>query len=233
MYKLITKNVVVDILKTVKYVRWLARTKKFVLTDKTSAHGVYGSDNKTVYILEGNNCPPGLPNKVIKLIEITESEYNRLDTLLRGKTPVDSNTILLNKAKEAKLSELSTACKMSIEDGVHVMFSDNHSHHFRLTLEDQLNLWSIEKEIQAGSLSVLYHETNKPCKMYRASDIVKLIQAADAHKRYHTTYYNILKHCINNMYNREEVESVYYGIPLDNLPMTEDVQFLVKEHRLV
>lgn len=233
MYKLMTKSVVVDVLDTVKYVRWLTKSKKFVLTDKTSAHGVYSSDNKTVYILEGSKCPPDLPNTVVRLVAITESEYKRLEALIRGGTPVDADVIQLNRVKHDKLEELSSACKIAIESGVDVMFSDNYSHHFRLTIEDQLNLWSIEKEIQAGSLAVIYHETDKPCKLYRSSDIVKLIQAADAHKKYHTTYYNILKHCINNMYNKEDILRISYGVPLEDLPMADDVQYLVKEHNIV
>lgn len=233
MYKLMTRSLVVDVLNTVKYVRWLTRSNRFVLTDKTSAHGVYGSDNKTVYLLEGNNCPPSLPNTVVKLVSVTESEYHRLKALLHGGVSVDSDAVQLNKLKLAKLEELSADCKNRIEAGVDVMFSDNYSHHFRLTIEDQLNLWSIEKEIQSGSLVVLYHETDKPCKLYRSSDITKLIQAADAHKRYHTTYYNVLKHCINNMYSKADVERVYYGIPLEKLPMSEDVESLVKEQNLV
>ena len=233
MYKLITRDVVVDVLETVKYVRWLKKSKRFVLTDRTSAHGVYGSDNKTVYVLEGSNCPQVLPNTVVKLIQITESEFTRLKSLLYGKVTVDADIVLLNKAKDEKLQELSKNCKDAIEAGVSVMFSDNKSHEFRLTVEDQLNLWAIEKEIQAGSLAVLYHETGKACRMYRASDIIKLIQAADLHKKHHTTYYNILKHCINNMYSKEEVERVYYGIPLEDLPMSDDVQNLVKEQHIV
>lgn len=233
MYKLITRNVVVDVLETVKYARWLKRSQRFVLTDRTSAHGVYGSDNKTVYLLEGSNCPQVLPNTVVKMIQITESEFTRLKSLLHGKVTVDANTILLNRAKEEKLQELSKNCKSAIESGVSVVFSDNMSHSFRLTIEDQLNLWALEKEIQSGSLAVLYHETGKTCKMYRASDILKLIQAADLHKKHHTTYYNILKHCINNMYSKEEVDRMYYGIPLEDLPMTDEVQYLVKEQHIV
>lgn len=233
MYKLVTRNVVVDVLETVKYVRWLTKSKRFVLTDSTSAHGVYGSDNRTVYVLEGKDCPQVLPNTVVRMIQITESEFTRLQSLLHGKITVDADVVLLNRAREEKLQELSKNCKSMIESGVSVMFSDNMSHAFRLTVEDQLNLWAVEKEIQSGSLSVLYHETGKPCKMYRSSDILKLIQTADLHKKHHTTYYNILKHCINNMYSKEEIDRVYYGISLEDLPMSDDVQYLVKEQHIV
>ena len=233
MYKVVTDGIVIDLLKTVKYARWLNRSKKFVLTDKTSAHGIYSSTGKTVYTLEGANLPQVLPNKVVKLIPITEAEFERLSTLLHGKHSIDAETTLIVDARNNKINELSRACKNAIENGVSVLFSDNMAHHFRLTLEDQLNLQLLEKEIQSGSLAVLYHETGKASKLYRSTDILKLVKSADSHRRYHTTYFNLLKHCVYNMYNRDQINEVFYGISLEDLPMTPELRQLAKEQHIV
>ena len=53
MFKVIYNEIVIDLIETVKWVRCLKKSKQIVNTDKSSAHGFYGSDNKTVYILEG------------------------------------------------------------------------------------------------------------------------------------------------------------------------------------
>ena len=48
MYKIIQNDKVVDIVRIPRFIRFLA-TGHIALTDKTSAHGIVGSDNKTLY----------------------------------------------------------------------------------------------------------------------------------------------------------------------------------------
>lgn len=232
MFKIIHNGVVVDLLKKVIYVRYLARSDKFVNTDKTSAHGIRSSNMETVYILEGRKCPPDKKLLTVKLVRVTESEYNHLQTTMNEQSSIIDNSYILNSIRQLKLEELSCACNKSIIDGINVLLSDGRYHRFRLTIEDQLNLASFRNQIAAGSTKILYHETGKVVRWFTADDMIRIISAADRHKLRHTTYYNLLKHCIHNMYNKDDIESVYYGIKLETLPAPKDVQFNMEEYNI-
>lgn len=232
MFKVIHNNVVVDILDSVTYVRYLSRSNRFVNTDKTSAHGFRSSDMSTVYILEGNSCPPGKNLLVVKLVKITKVEYQKLKNLMESQDSIEANSTELRYARQLKISELSAACNAAIVSGVHVLLSDGKYHDFRLTVEDQLNLASFQSQIANGSKKILYHETGKLVRWFTSDDMNLIISAADRHRLRHMTYYNLLKHCIEGMYNKAEIESAYYGVPLETLPVPKDVQFDVKEYNI-
>ena len=130
---------------------------------------------------------------------------------------------------QKKIAELSAECNKVITDGVSVILSDNIEHHFRLTLEDQLNLLTIEKELATGRKKVLYHETGGVCKLYDAKDIQHLIDKADSHKKTHTTYFNLLKYCIYNMYDTDAIQRIQYGVDLTTLSVTDEIKQVVRE----
>lgn len=234
MYKLICNDVIVDVLKEVKYIRYLSKYNKFVLTDKSSAHGVYGSDNKTIYIFEGKlDCPQNNHWKIVKMQKINDDEYLNLYDKLLNKILVQSNLAKLYVERQEKIKEMSAACNETIISGVSVRLSDGYYHNFRLTVEDQLNLLSIDSEIRSGVQSFIYHETNKTCKIFTADDMKKVIETATKFRNSHTTYFNILKHCINSMNNTNEIQSVYYGIDISELNPSSEIQTLLKEVQYV
>lgn len=232
MFKVIHNNVVVDILTEVTYVRYLTRANKFVNTDKTSAHGIRNSAMNAVYILEGNSCPPGKNLLVVKLVRITKAEYDNLEKLMSYQDSVGADAAALRTARQLKISEMSESCNAAIVNGVRVLLSDGRYHDFRLTIEDQLNLATFHNQIANGVKKILYHETGMVVRWFSAEDMKLIISVADRHRFKHTTYYNLLKHCIQNMYDQEKIESVYYGIPLETLPSPKDAQFDVKEYNI-
>lgn len=229
MFKVIHNDIVIDVLKSVRWIRCLKKSGRIVNTDKSSAHGFYGSDGKTVYIMEGKYCPPDKNLKEVKLIKITETEYNTLYDKILNKVLIHANQIKLREARENKIKNLSQTCNDVIVQGVHILFSDGYYHDFRLTLEDQVNLSLLATMIEKGADQVLYHETNKVVQFYPAQDIRLLIEAADKHRTYHTTYFNLLKHCINNMYNIEEINNITYGDSLEKFNVSEKLVRLLKE----
>ena len=78
-FKIIYNALVIDILDSVQYVRWLKRGKKFVKTDMTSAHGILASDGINIYHLDGMPDFDGMGNyKTVQMIEIDEEKYHRL-----------------------------------------------------------------------------------------------------------------------------------------------------------
>lgn len=229
MFKVIHNDIVIDVLKSVRWIRCLKKSGRIVNTDKSSAHGFYGSDGKTVYIMEGKYCPPDKNLKEVKLVKITETEYKTLYDKILNKVLIHANQIKLREAKEKKINELSQACNDIIIKGVRILFSDGHYHDFRLTVEDQLNLSLLATLIEKGATQLLYHETNKIVQFYSSTDIQRLIDEANKHRAYHTTYFNLLKYCINNMYNIEEINNVNYGDSLEKFSIDESLARLLEE----
>lgn len=79
MFKLIHNNMVVDLLEEkVCYVRYLPRSKRLIVTDSQSANGVRGSDNDTVYHLQGTVSTFPEEKVSVQVIEITPEEYEVL-----------------------------------------------------------------------------------------------------------------------------------------------------------
>lgn len=227
-YKLIYKDVVVDVLDTIKYVRYIQKFNKIVTTDRTSAHGVFGSNGKTVYILEGKPYPKNKNYKVVKLVTITDREYNELFNTLTTSERV-AKKVVIDAHKKSKLEELSLKCKETIINGIIVKLSDGNYHSFRLTTEDQLNLLTIETQLQLKAQSTIYHETGKPCEVYSVEDMLTIISYARKHIDYHTTYYNLLKYCVNNLTDVEEIDAVEYGDDLTKYSLPQSLQELLSE----
>ena len=79
MYKVIYNNEVIDVVTTLKYRRFLEASNKAVSTDRCSAHGIVGSNNKDIYAFEGYGTE-SWPE--VSIIEISETEYTELSRKL-------------------------------------------------------------------------------------------------------------------------------------------------------
>ena len=232
MFKIIHNHKVVDILENLIYVRYLKRSKRFVNTDKMSAHGVRGSDRSTVYVLEGAKHLP-VENPRVLVVSIDEEEYNYLRDILSKDSDIHNEDGELHQIRKDKIDAMSMACNESIISGMDVLLSDGEIHNFKLTIEDQLNLSSFQYRILKGASRFLFHETGEPVRWFSAYDMKRVIDAAEKHKNKHTTYFNLLKQCIQNMYNVDDIDKVYYGVSLETLPRPKDMKFNLKEYNIV
>lgn len=216
-FKLIYNGFVIDVLKSPQYIKF-SKYGHVSLSDYGSAQGVVGSDHKTPYRFTGFAI--GTSFKEVSMMAITELEYNQLSALLgAGRTDIPGDNLRLYECKKAKIAEMSAVCSDMITNGFSVLLSDNYYHSFRLTVEDQLNLYRIENQLLAGETSFVYHETNCPCQVYSKEDITIIVNASKNLTLYHTTYFNMLKQYINARLSLEEVEAVYYGMDiLDEVP---------------
>ena len=78
-FKIIYNALVIDILDSVQYVRWLKRGKKFVKTEMTSANGILASDGINIYHVEGMPDFNGMGNyKTVHMLQIEKEEYDKL-----------------------------------------------------------------------------------------------------------------------------------------------------------
>lgn len=218
MYKFIKNNNVIDVVEKPKYYTYLENSKKFVVSDSKTGNFVQGSDKRKVYALQGTRFPASLNHDVITIKKIDKFEFTELKKLLTENKEVCADTYALAKAREDKIKELKQECAETIKEGIIVKLSDNQFHEFELTIEDQLNLNILKTKLDNGAEQLLYHEKGCTCKLYDRVDIEKIILAANKHIEYNTTYFNLMRHCINNVNNIDLINAIIYG---DNLLLPE------------
>ena len=79
-YKLMSNNMVIDLLKEAQWVRYLPMSKRFIGTDSQAANAIMGSDHDTVYHIVGKPYNFATDLKSVEVVKIDEIEYGRLET---------------------------------------------------------------------------------------------------------------------------------------------------------
>ena len=176
-----------------------------------------------------------IPNSTYNYIQVniketTEEEYNALKKAIDNNEQIiidddddddepivvpvekDDPDYTLEFIRSSKLLEMSQACRRTIEEGFDLELR-GETHHFSLTIQDQLNLMSLGATMQADSL-IPYHADGEETAFYSANEINQIIAAAQAHKDYQTTYYNSLKAYINSLDTIEAIAAITYGTPI-------------------
>ena len=77
-YKLMNGNMVTDLLREVRYVRYLPHSKRWVNTDKMVANGVMGANGNVIYHISGRGITYPEDIVTVEMVEIGEDEYNYL-----------------------------------------------------------------------------------------------------------------------------------------------------------
>lgn len=218
MYKIIQNNKIVDVVKHPQFVSFLA-SGHIAMTDRTSAEGIVGSDNRTIYSFKPVSSYP-----VATIEEISINELERLQSLLGSGQELAADETILVKTKKKALQRLSSKCKASISAGFSVLLSDYESYNFKLTAEDQLNLMSIEGQLNAGAETIIYHATNQPCKVFSRDDMLKVVKAFRRHVTYHTTYFNVAKQYINSLTDIEKINQFSYGTDVSGVVTDKSIK---------
>ena len=120
----------------------------------------------------------------------------------------------ISAMREDKAAELSEACHAAIVAGIDVTLSDGTTGHFAMEETDQINLTTAYNAVQTGAAGYPYHADGQLCKMYPASDIIAISEAAMAHKLYHTTYCNHLMAWARRAETVDELSGITYGAEL-------------------
>lgn len=126
----------------------------------------------------------------------------------------DANQPDLSVLKAEKAEELSESCHATIVAGIDVTLSDGTTGHFAMEETDQINLTTAYNAVQTGAAGYPYHADGQLCKMYPASDIIAISEAAMAHKLYHTTYCNHLMAWARRAETVDELSGITYGAEL-------------------
>ena len=130
------------------------------------------------------------------------------DSINNIQQDISDDDDLLSQAKQRKINEISLTSQSMIINGI-----EYGGKRYRLNTTDQINLTSLYSLAQLGQ-SVPYHADGKVCRIYTSEEMIRLVQTATKWVIYHTTYYNLLKHQIQDMTDIEEVKKVEYGTEL-------------------
>ena len=177
---------------------------------------------------------PTITNKVeyrnVQVIQISQGEYETLFEAIETGEEIefDNNDepqqpevivdpieeVTVDFLKEKKIQEMSAVCNNIIVAGFDTVLSDNETHHFSLTVQDQLNLITLSTMASAGETNIPYHADGELCKMFSAEDINTIINTTTAFKTYHITYFNSLKVYINALESMSDVTAITYGVSI-------------------
>ena len=85
-YKVLKNNKVIDVLDHLTYLKWQPKNKIMLLGSEGEAQAILGSDNNTIWHVEGFYDLPVEGYETVKLISIEKFEYEQLK-MLNGRTP--------------------------------------------------------------------------------------------------------------------------------------------------
>lgn len=182
------------------------------------------------------------------VIEIEEEEYNALYEALNDGQDIqvipdspepqepeeqDEDEITVPFLREKTIERMSTMCATVIKEGVDVVLSDGHQHHFSLTWQDQMNLSNLAMAIQAGAESLPYHADGELCAYFSAEDLMSIINTAKAFIEYHVTYFNSLKAYIESLRSINTLSRVTYGMEIPERYQSEVYRDIAGEEHLI
>lgn len=220
MYKLISGDVIVDVAKKLVYVVNKYDAIRYCVGDERP-QGILTGEGAHLWRIEG--APP-LPGEegIVHVVDITAEEYEELYNRLHPDTgeepePVVDEALSLTAeyAKSVKIDEMRRACEAAITGGVDVTYNDT-TRHYSMELTDQLNLLALIDSIEQGLTQIPYHSDGEACRYYTPEEFGTVVAAANAHKTYHTTYFNSLKAYIESVETLDKLDEITYGM---NVPV--------------
>jgi hypothetical protein len=119
----------------------------------------------------------------------------------------------LDEIKNAKIEEISEACNFNIVHGAY-MEVDGKMQLFSYKPEDQSNLISALQLSIATQMSMPYHADGENCRLFTPEEITTLYVNEMTNLTHHQTYTNQMKMYINSLENKEDIESIFYGVEL-------------------
>lgn len=225
-YKLINNNEFVGIGTSLDMRRFQKKHGIFLVCDESEAQYMQcnGAIYRATWMLPVDSNAKEFP--VIQITEIPQEEYEALYNAIRSNKQIeieqeepeqdatnenDGTDITIDYVKEAKVKEMKTECNKMITNGFDVELSDNQSHHFSLTVQDQLNLITSSQMVADGAETIPYHADGELCKYYTSEDMEKIITKANAFKTYHVACFNSLKTYIGSLRSMAKIAAITYG----------------------
>ena len=227
-YKLLTNNEFIGVVDSSNFVRENPNNG-WLLTSNENLGQFISLDNK---LYRDYWMQPIVNNhnrfETVTVTEITAEEYDSLKVAIDNNETIiiddddeeepivipedDDPDITLEFIRSSKINAMSYACRITIEAGFDLDLR-GETHHFSLSIQDQLNLMSLSMMVQTQEL-IPYHADGEESTFYTAEEVKQIIDAAATFKNYHLAYYNALKAYINDLDTIEAIAAIEYGTPI-------------------
>lgn len=109
MYKIIENNQIIDVMETIRFVKYLPKTQRSIAIGERQANGILSSNNSIIYHIEGtkNVFPEG--HKTVRYEKIDKEEYDRLTTQLKANEELANRVSELEKLVKELQKKLGEA----------------------------------------------------------------------------------------------------------------------------
>lgn len=227
MYKVMYKNIIIDVLKKPIYCRYFPKSGHKLRTDETSANCIISSNGTETYHIVGRS--PFMPEdfKSVELIEIVKTEFDYLQSLIvKG----EMNQLDLNIARSEKTAEVSAISEQTIHAGTDITLSDGNTYHFSFSDQDQFQIGFLATSAKNADMleSMGFHtnETGKDypwhsdggdCIFYSRQDMISIGTAMQNYITYHNSYFHALRNYINALTNPLAIVDLYYGVEVPKM----------------
>lgn len=227
MYKVMYKNIIIDILKRPVYCKYFQSSGQKLRTDETSANCIISSKGDETYHLAGRS--PFMPEsyKSVELIPIDKTEYDYLISLVTDGEVLEFDLWTL---RERKISEVSAASEATIHDGTDITLSDGNTYHFSFSDQDQFQIGFLATAaMNAATLESIgfplndkeqpypWHADGKDCIFYSRQDMITIGTAMQNYITYHNSYFHALRNYINALTNPLVIVDLYYGVEVPKM----------------
>lgn len=103
MYKILENNQIIDVVESMKFVKYLPRSKRAIAVDEKQANGCVSSNGNEIYHLLGTPYTFAEARKTVRYERIDAEEYERLMQQLKENQELEQRV----KYLEDKLLELT------------------------------------------------------------------------------------------------------------------------------
>lgn len=226
MYKVIYKNIIIDVMKKPVYCKYLNSGRK-LRTDITSANCIISSNGKETYHLFGKS--PALPDeyKSVELIPIDKEEFDYLQSLIvKG----EFHEIDLITTREKKIAEVSSISEKTIHAGTDITLSDGNTYHFSFSDQDQFQIGFLATSAKTAQMlesmgmptnetgqDYPWHADGGDCIFYSREDMMKIGMTMQQYITYHNSYFHALRNYIYSINNPLWIDAIEYGVEVPKM----------------
>lgn len=222
MYKVVYKNVIIDILQNPIYCKYFESSGRKLRTDETSANCIVSSSGSETYHLAGRS--PFMPEsyKSVELIAIDKTEYDYLKSLTIDKGVLQYD---LAAIRTSKIAEMSAVSEKIIHAGTNITLSDGNTYHFSFSDQDQFQIGFLTAAAKnAAMLETLGLATNETdtdypwhadgcdCIFYSREDMITIGTVMHSYVTRHNSYFHALRNYIQALTNPLNIVNIRYGI---------------------
>ena len=136
----------------------------------------------------------------------------------------------LEELQEQKVAEMNMTQQSIIQAGVQVTLSDGTEEQFTLSDQDQTSMMALQSQVAAGADNIPWHSADQAehCKYYSNADMALIVTEAMQYITYHVTYFRDLRIYIRALTEKDDVNAVFYGIPIPPEYQSEPLRDMLK-----